>query len=401
MSPISRSDRSNRVKRRPPKPQKDQSTVFKLFATTDAGLEDVLTRELKRLGAKKTVPGERGVAFTGDLSMVYRANIHLRCAYRVLMELAEFPAPDRDALYEGVREVFWGDHMGLEQTLAVDAVSNRSALSHTQFASRVVKDAIVDGFTRRFGRRPNVDPLNPDVKINARILNDRCTLSLDTSGQRLHRRGYRPQEGVIAPLKETLAAGILKKSGYTGETPLFDPMCGSGTFLVEAALMAKSIAPGLLGRSYAFKRLPWFDRNLFKQLMGEAREKVRKDNEVLIFGADIDDRALRAVRAAAGGAGVDDVIRIRKSPLKDFVPKGDGGMVVTNPPYGERLGDIRELEQLYRDLGDVLKQRCPTMTAHVLTASPVLVKHIGLRPHRRDILFNGALECRLLHFRLY
>ena len=400
MSPIIRSDNSSRVKRRPPKARKDQTTVFKLFATCDAGLEAVLAKELKKLGAKRIVQGERGVSFAGDLSMVYRANLYLRCAYRVLMELAEFDAPNREALYEGVRRVYWGDHMTLEQTLAVDAVSNRSALTHTQFISRVVKDAIVDGFQKRFGRRPNVDPNEPDIKINARLLSDRCTLSLDTSGERLHRRGYRPHDGVVAPLKETLAAGILALSGFTAETPLYDPMCGSGTFLVEAALMAKNIAPGLLGRAYAFKRLSWFDRTLFKEIMGEARSKVDKEKELTIFGSDIDEGALRAVRAAAGGAGVDDTIRIRKADMRDFSPKG-AGLIVTNPPYGERIGDIRELEQLYKDLGDLLKRRCTGMTAHILTASSVLAKQIGLRPHRRDILFNGALECRLLHFRMY
>ena len=391
---------SHQIRRRPKKSQKDHSEKFKLFATTDAGFEDVLARELRRLGASKIRPADRGVGFTGDLSMVYRANVHLRCAYRVLLELAEFESSTREALYDGVREVFWAEHMTLDQTLAVDAVSHRSELSHTQFVSRVVKDAIVDGFRRRYGRRPNVDPQEPDIRINARILNNRCTLSLDTSGERLHRRGYRPAQGVVAPLKETLAAGILLKSGYRAGTPLYDPMCGSGTFLVEAALLAKRIAPGLLGRSHAFRRLPWFDRTVFKQVLEEARASIQKDIDTEIIGSDIDDNALRAVRAAASGAGVDDIIRIRKQSLRDFQPKG-AGMVVTNPPYGERLGEMKSLESLYRDLGDILKQRCTGMTAHILTGSPFLAKQIGLRPHRRDILFNGPLECRLLHFRMY
>jgi putative N6-adenine-specific DNA methylase len=400
MSQRKRSEPSLSIKRRPKKTQKDHSGQFKLFATTDAGFEEILAKELKRLGARRIHTAERGAGFTGDLSMVYRANIHLRCAYRVLLELAEFDAPNREALYEGVRQVFWGEHMTLENTFAVDAVSNRSALSHTQFVSRVVKDAIVDGFNRRFGRRPNVDPAEPDIRINARILNDRCTLSLDTSGERLHRRGYRPSHGVAAPLKETLAAGILMTSGFKGDTPLYDPMCGSGTFLVEAALLAKRIAPGLLGRTHAFRRLPWFDRTLYKQIVTEAKEMVLHDVSCDIVGTDIDDNALRAVRAAASGAGVDDLIRVRKRDLKEFQPRSKG-MVVTNPPYGERLGDIPHLEGLYRDLGDILKQRCTGMTAHILTASPFLAKQIGLRPHRRDILFNGPLECRLLHFRMY
>jgi 23S rRNA (guanine2445-N2)-methyltransferase len=380
--------------------RKSGRTQYQLFATTVAGLEDVLADELKALGVKQIVPSRRGVAFSGTLETVYRTNLWLRTAHRILLELAEFEAPNREALYEGVRKVHWAEHVSVDGTLAVDAVSNRSELNHTQFISRLVKDAIVDGFRERTGRRPNVERTMPDLQLNARILSDRCTLSLDTSGQRLHRRGYRPGFGLEAPLKETLAAGILLKSNYDGTQPIIDPMCGSGTFLIEAALMAKNIAPGLLGHQFGFMRHPSFDRNLWRETLDLAKAAIRHDAEISVTGADISEDALRTARAAISGAGVDDIILLRRADIADLGPRKEG-LLVVNPPYGERLGEIEKLGNLYQTLGDTLKQRCTGMTAHIFTGSKYLSGRIGLRPHRRDILFNGAIECRLLHFRLY
>jgi putative N6-adenine-specific DNA methylase len=389
------------VRRKPPAPESASSSAsFRLFATTDAGLENVLAGELKSLGVKRPRIAERGVAFNGDTETVYRANLHLRTAYRVLLSLGEFNARDRESLYEGVRSIHWSDHLTSSQTLAVDAVSHRSALDHTQFVSRVVKDAIVDGFREREGKRPSVDPKTPDIRLNARILNDRCTLSFDTSGQRLHQRGYRSTIGFAAPLKENLAAGILLLSGYDGTAPLIDPMCGSGTLLVEGALIAKRIAPGLLGRSFGFMRHPSFDKRKFRDILKEARAKIIRNLEPAIIGADIDATALRATKNAACGAGVDDVIRVKRADFKEL-PEQRSGMLVTNPPYGERLGELQSLGDLYRDLGDTLKHRLKGMTAHVLTGSKFLAKNVGLRPCKRDILFNGPIECRLLHYEIY
>lgn len=384
------------ILRRPSRP----APGLKLFATTAAGLEEILAAELRAIGARGVLPADRGVAFAGDLAAVYRANLCLRTAHRVLLELAEFDAPTREALYEGVARIPWGDHLEPDGTLAVDAVSNRSALSHTQFIAQVVKDAVVDGFRARHGRRPSVDREQPRLRINARLHEDRCTLSLDTSGDRLHRRGYRPLLREGAPLKETLAAGILLLSGYDGTSPLVDPMCGSGTLLVEGALIARNIAPGLLGRRFGFMDHPSFDRALWSMVFGEARAKVRKAGEARIAGSDVSEAALRAARIAVRGAGVDDAVSIRRADVADLVPRGDGHVVV-NPPYGERLGEMDELGALYGTLGDVLKHRCRGMSAHVFVGSKFLAGRIGLRPKRRDILWNGAIECRLLHFDLY
>jgi putative N6-adenine-specific DNA methylase len=372
-----------------------------LYATTSAGLEAVLADELKRLGAAAIEPGARGAAFTGDPSLLYRANLGLRTAHRVLVRIATFPAADRAALYDGVRAIAWDAHMNPDMTLAVDAVSNRSGLTHTQFVSRVVKDGVVDWFRDKCGRRPSVDPKTPDLLLNARIVDDTCTLSWDSSGERLHRRGYRPTFGAEAPLKETLAAGMLLLAGYTGAEPLYDPMCGSGTIVVEAALIAKNVAPGLLGRRFGLERHPSFDGRLWNNARAEARALVRELDGVPIRGSDVSEAAVRATAAALRGAGVDDVVAVRRSALADLPRLEPPGRIVTNPPYGERLGELGQLGALYTELGDLLKRRCFGLTAHVLTASRFLAGKIGLHADRRDPLWNGALECRLLHFKMY
>jgi putative N6-adenine-specific DNA methylase len=371
-----------------------------LFAPTGAGLEQILAAELRSIGARDVAPATRGVAFRGSWETVYKANLWLRTAHRVLVSLGEFDAPDRQSLYDGARAIDWTRQMSVDQTLAVDAVSHRSELSHTQFASRVVKDAVVDLFRDRFGRRPSVDPRGADLRINARLRADRCTISIDTSGPRLHRRGYRPTFGVAAPLKETLAAGLLLLAGFDGTAPLVDPMCGSGTLLVEAALIARNVAPGSLGRSFAFTNHPSFDRALWKQLLREARESIRDVEGCPVRGSDISPEAVRVARAAVAGAGVDDLVIVRRVDLAALEPRA-GGRVVTNPPYGERLGEIKGLAGLYETLGDVLKRSCREMTAHVLVGSKFLAGRIGLRPSRRDVLWNGPIECRLLHYDIY
>jgi putative N6-adenine-specific DNA methylase len=374
---------------------------MELFATTSAGLEGVLVDELERLGAARIEPGARGAGFVGDLALVYRANVHLRTAHRVLAKIAAFDARDRAGLYDGVRAIAWDAHMTTEMTLAVDAVSNRSALSHTQFVSRVVKDAVVDQFRDACGKRPSVDPKAPDLLLNARIVDDVCTLSWDTSGERLHRRGYRMSFGAEAPLKETLAAGVLLLSGYDGTAPLVDPMCGSGTLLIEAAMIAKGQAPGLLGRRFGLERHPAFDPLLWNAVRADARALIREPSGVPVRGSDVSESAIRAAAAAARGAGVDDVVSLRCAPLSELPPQSAPGFLVTNPPYGERLGDLNQLGPLYAALGDLLKHRCAGMTAHVLTGSKFLAGKIGLHAQRRDPVWNGALECRLLHYELY
>jgi len=373
---------------------------YTLFASTFKGLEPVLAREIEALGASEVKVANRGVDFKGSLETVYRANLWLRTAHRVLWHIATFPARDRQELHAGVHAIDWSQHLTSESTLAVDTVGTNAKLLHTQFTSRVVKDGIVDWFTDRGKKRPNVDLDSPDLHLNARIAGDTCVLSWDTSGDRLHQRGYRGQSSGPAPLKENLAAAILLLSGYDGTMPLVDPMCGSGTILVEAALIARNLPPGILGRKFAFTRHPTYDMRLWANLQGDARSGAREVEGCPIVGFDISEDAIRCSRAAVSGAGVDDIIRLKRQPLAEM-SNFSSGMIVTNPPYGERIGEINALTSLYEQLGSTFKHKCTGMTAHVLTSSKFLGGRIGLKTSRRDAVWNGPLECRLLHYEVY
>jgi putative N6-adenine-specific DNA methylase len=279
-------------------------------------------------------------------------------------------------------------------------VGSTAELRNTQYVAQVVKDAVVDWFRERRGRRPSVDRRAPDLQLNARISAGRCVLSVDTSGERLHRRGYRPGFGAPAPLKESLAAGIVLLSGFDGSGRVVDPMCGSGTILVEAALIARNLAPGLLGRRFAFTGHRDFDERLWSNVRADARALSRELDGCPIRGSDVSQTAVRAANAAVVGAGIDDVVRIRRAELAELRLE-PGDRVITNPPYGDRLGELGNLAELYARIGDTLKQRGRGASAHLLTGSKFLAGKIGLRTTRRDQLWNGALECRLLHYDLY
>lgn len=367
------------------------------FATTFQGVEKVLAQELKQLGAQNVKPGNRGVRFQGDLTVCYNANLWSRTAHRILWQIATFDAKDKDELYDGVRQIDWSAHTDPQHTIAVDTVGTNDNLIHTQFTSMVVKDGMVDWFRDKFGSRPNVDLQNPDFHVSTRILGNKCTLSWDTSGERLHRRGYRAEAMGPAPLKENLAAAMLLMSGYNGQEPLVDPMCGSGTILVEAALIAQNRAPGLLGRRFAFTNHPTYEMRVWNNLLGDARASILDVEGCPIVGFDIHPEAIRASQTAAIGSGTDDIIRLKKQPISNMAGF-DQGMLVTNPPYGERLGDMNQLTGVYRSLGNALK-KCGTGTSgHVITSSKFLAGKIELKPKRLDPLWNGPLECRLLHY---
>ncbi|MBN2525089.1 MAG: RNA methyltransferase [Deltaproteobacteria bacterium] len=388
------------VVKRKKKPAAPSSSSETFFATTFQGVEKVLAEELKAIGAQNVKSANRGVSFQGDLATCYKANLWSRTAHRILWQIATFDATDKDALYDGVRQINWLDHTTQHATLAVDTVGTNDNLIHTQFTSRVVKDGIVDWFRDNTGSRPDVDLQNPEFRVSARILGNECTLSWDTSGERLHRRGYRSEIGGPAPLKENLAAAMLIMSGFKGEGMLVDPMCGSGTILVEAALMAQNRAPGLLGRHFAFVKHPTYEMRTWHNLQGDARTEIIEVEGCPIVGYDINEDAIRRTQAAAIGSGTDDMIRIRRQPIKKMSPI-DSGMLVTNPPYGERLGDINQLAGVYRQLGDILKSCGAGVSGHVITSSKFLAQKIGLLPQRQDPLWNGALECRLLHYDVF
>ena len=374
-----------------------------LYATCDPGLEEALASELTAAGASEVAPGHRGVSFRGDRAVLWQVSLRTRVANRVLLRLFDAPAPDREVLHAAVMSYAWPRLFDVDRTIAVDASAARSTLGHTEFVAQVVKDAICDRFRMETGRRPSVDRRAPDIRINIRIVDDACTVSLDASGARLHRRGYRQQTGP-APLRETLAAGILALTGWTPDRPLVDPMCGSGTFLVEAALQARNLAPGLLrlsGEGFAFERWADHDRAAFGAMVAATRAAARPAAGAPIVGSDIHPGAVRQARHNVERAGVADDVSVSEQPLEACRPPGPGGVLVTNPPYGVRLGDRPALEGLYRGLGDLMKQHFAGWDCYVLAGDRDLAKRIGLRPSRRLVLFNGPIECRLLHFQLW
>ena len=380
------------------------ATSHRYFATAPKGMEQALADELTGLGAGRVELKSAGVAFEGPLAIGYRACLWSRVASRILLNLASFEAPTAEALYEGARRVDWREHLRGDGTLAVDFSARASGIAHTHFGALKVKDAIVDQFREANGTRPGVDLERPDLRVNACLFKDVATLSVDLSGESLHRRGYRVQSA-IAPLKENLAAAILAIAGWSDLARqgggLVDPMCGSGTLPIEAGLVAADVAPGLLRASMGLMRWRQHDASLWSELVAEAQERDRRrsgDFKVCVEGFDMDAAAIRAARANARRAGLGEHLRFEQRELSSSErPVAiERGVLVANPPYGERLGDIRALGRLYRRLGDVLKQRFSGWTGFVLTGNLELTKEVGLRARRRHVLFNGAIECRLL-----
>ncbi len=376
------------------------------FATTAKGLEDILAQELRDLGAERVASVRAGVAFAGPLEMAYRACLWSRVASRILLPLASFRAETAAELYDGVRSVGWADHLNPRGTLAVDCATSQSRLAHSQYAALKTKDAIVDQLRERAGVRPSVDVDRPDVRINVYLHRDRAVVGIDLSGDSLHRRAYRGR-GLAAPLKENLAAAILLLAEWPrladAGAPFIDPMCGSGTLPIEAGLIAADIAPGLRRAQFGFVRWRGHQPDVWQRVLDEARERELRAPRRLppLRGSDIRGGAVRAALANVERAGLRGRVLIEQRAIADCHPpghRGVGGLLVVNPPYGERLGDVEQLAPLYAEIGDVLRRRFTGWTGYVLASSSQLAKHIGLRATRRFVLYNGAIECRLLQF---
>ncbi len=383
------------------------SDAHSFFATTAKGMEELLAAELRDLDAHAVEVGRAGVSFTGSLELAYRACLWSRVANRVLLPLASFPAPTPEALYDGVRTVRWSDHIGPQRTLAVDFATSHSAITHSHYGALKTKDAIVDQLRDQSGTRPSVAVVQPDVRVNVYLHEDRAVVSIDLSGESLHRRSYR-LEGGKAPLKENLAAAVLLLADWPrlarAGVPLIDPMCGSGTLPIEAALIAADMTPGR-GRTY-FGFLGWrgHQATLWDRLLHEAEERKIRDPRRLspIRGYDANAAAVRTALTNVERAGLRGKVHIEKRMLSDCEPiaarvEGDvHGLLVTNPPYGERVGDSEALAELYASVGDVLRRKFMGWTGYILTGNINLAKRIGLRAARRHVLYNGAIECRLL-----
>jgi putative N6-adenine-specific DNA methylase len=368
------------------------------FATCARGLEGILADELRALNALDVEPGRGGTAFAGDKALLYRANLWLRTAVRVLVPILEATVTSPDELYDAVRSLDWLGYLTPDHTLAVDCNVRDSHLTHSKFAALRVKDAICDQFVDRVGRRPSVDVERPMVGLNLHVYRDRAVLSLDSSADSLHKRGYRPVL-TKAPLNEALAAALVLATGWKGDVPFADPLCGSGTLPIEAAWIALRRPPGLTRRHFGFQGWMDYDVRLWTTLRDEARRGVRHNLPVPVIGSDVRGDTVAFSINNARAAGIGHLLRFDKRNVRDFrPPEGPPGVIVCNPPYGERLGEERDLRGLYKTLGDVFSGHFRSWTAYVFTGNPHLADAIGLKPTEETPLYNGKIPCRLLKF---
>ena len=370
------------------------------FATVARGLESLAAEELANLGAEAIVPEFCGVAFTGNQRLLYRVNLWSRLVFRVLVKLADGPCNDAEALYRSVQRIDWRPHLPPDKTLAVDVTGKNPQLNHSHFTALQVKNAIVDQQRQHWGERSVIDTQCPDVRVNVHIQANRCTISLDSSGSSLHRRGYRVAVGA-APLKETLAAALVQLSGWSGQVPLIDPLCGSGTLPLEASLGALGLAPGLFRDRFGFQTWPDFEAELWQTLRQEAETSRRERLDTLVWGCDRDLEVIRQAQGNAQRCGLSEQIQFFQQELADLAAPADSGYILCNPPYGERLGQDENLGVLYKLIGDVLKQRFKGWTAFVLSGNKELAKTIGLKSAQRIPVYNGSLPCQWMKYELY
>ena len=374
-----------------------------MLAKTFKGLEQVLAEELVQLGANNVQVERRAVSFTGDLRMLYTANMCLRTASRVLVPIASFKAKNADDIYAQVKALDWSQYMTLKTTFQIDATVYSDFFRHSQFVTYRVKDAIVDYWMEKENARPSVKLEGADLYLNIHIAADRVTLSLDSSGESLHKRGYRVAN-TQAPINEALAAGMLLLAGWKGQSDLYDPMCGSGTLLIEAALIARNIAPGVYRQGFAFEKWANFDADLWDEVYNDdSRERVFKHK---IYGSDAGFYAAQAAQKNIQSAGLQrDIevrqVRIQELRLVDEARNMDGALVMINPPYGERLSQDKDVLRLYQDMGTALKHQFSGATAWVISSNEEALKCIGLRPAKRIHLVNGDLECLFNQYVLF
>lgn len=369
-----------------------------MVAKTFFGFEDILAQELRSLGAQNVEQGVRMVSFSGDTGFMYKANLSLRTALKILKPIKTFKVFDEESLYKGVKSIDWSEILFANQTFVVDATVYSEAFNNSLFVVLKSKDAIVDQFREQFGKRPSIDKQHPDIRIHVHIQKDVCTVSLDTSGESLHHRGYRTSTN-IAPINEVLAAGILLLSGWRGQTHFLDPMCGSGTFLVEAAMIACNIPPNINRREFAFEKWRDWDEDLFDKIEESLLNKI-KDFPYRIVGYDKAPSAVRKSRENVRNANLEEYIDIEQQDFFKTEKETEGPLhMVFNPPYGERL-DI-DLERFYREIGDTFKRSYPQTEAWFITGNVEALKYVGLKTTRRIKLFNGKIESRLVKYDIY
>lgn len=371
---------------------------MKLLAKTLYGLEHILADELNALGAQKVERLNRAVRFQGDKTLIYKANLWCRTALRILIPIHHYSARHKKQLYNGVQRYNWNELLEPTNTLAIDTTLQNTYFTHSKFVSQQIKDAIVDQIREKKGSRPSVDLTNPTLRLNAHIYKNNVTLSIDTSGNSLHRRGYH-MHSASAPLNEVLGAGMIQLAGWQGQSPLIDPMCGSGTIITEAAMIAANIAPGL-NRSFGFENLNNFDKDLWLRLQKEA-EGAKEQPPAYIEGSDQSAKAIRAARINLQSAGVHEYVTLKiRSFQKIQPPTEQAGLIIMNPPYGERL-EKDDLPAFYEMVGDKLKQSFTGWDAWLLSGNPEAIKRLGLQTQNKFTLYNGQIECKYLHYPIY
>ena len=386
------------TERRPEQPDTRPERIEQFFATCPRGLENALTEELLELGAENVEKTGGGVGFFGPMAICYAANLHSRVATRILLRVSAGKYQNEEDVYQGTLAVFWHKWFAASRTIAVKVVAQDSPLKSLNFITLKIKDAICDRFREETGMRPSVETLHPDIRVRAFLTRDRYTLYLDTSGESLYKRGLRKQSG-LAPINENLAAGILKLSGWKTDEPLYDPMCGSGTFLMEAAQMALNIAPGL-GRDFAFERMQRMDAKAWARMKADAQKACQPVRALPIYGSDVMGGSLKDADRNLKESGLREAVTLSKADILAIEPPAESGVLVMNPPYGVRLGEEEELAALYPKLGDVLKQKFANWRAYIISADANLPKLIHLSASKKTPLFNGALECRLYEYKL-
>jgi putative N6-adenine-specific DNA methylase len=370
---------------------------FELVAKTMQGLEEVLAQEITELGGNEVQIGRRMVSFTGDKRLLYKANLSLRTAVRILKPIASFKAKNPDEVYEQVRRMQWEKHFSPNQTFTIDTVVYSDLFRHSKFLAYRVKDGLADYFMEKFDKRPSVRLTNPDIYINVHISHDTCTISLDSSGESLHKRGYRVDQ-TEAPLNEVLAAGMLMLAGWEGQCNFVDPMCGSGTLLIEAALIALKIPPGIYRKGFAFEKWPDFDADLFEELCTE--EPDEHPFKFKIYGSDMSAQAISIAQKNVKSASLGKYIELETRSIQKITEAPENGMLITNPPYGERISS-NDLLALYENIGERLKHAFPGYSAWILSYREECFDKIGLRPSARIPLMNGALDCEFRRYDIF
>ncbi|MEA3505562.1 MAG: THUMP domain-containing protein [Bacteroidota bacterium] len=372
--------------------------TFEIAVKTMAGLEDVLIAELKELGAKNIKRGTRIVHVTGDKKLLYSINYRCRTALRVLVPIKRFQIYTEKNFYKRIHNIEWSNYFDTSKTFAIDEVVTNSIFRHTKFAAYRTKDAIVDYFRDKTDERPSIDTSDPDIRINLHVINDTATISLDSSGSSLHKRGYKTAIGE-APLNEVLAAGIIKLTGWNGKSNFIDPMCGSGTFAIEAAMISQNIAPGFYRESFGFQKWLDFNKDIWTEVLTESADAI-KDSKCKIFASDISWQALKTAQENISNAKLSKDIEVKQCNFFDLQAPYKEGTIIMNPPYDERLKSD-DIIDLYKNTGDTFKNNFAGYTAWILSGNLQALKLIGLRSSKRIILFNGGIETRLAKYEMY